>query len=137
MNKPTQKTTNHFDFSECTEYIEKKYKIDTRDYAKSHAQYYEWCNSKDYGEADREGKKRGESRIWFGEFQKEIERGQITERPYQDFWHFLINNFNIVRGGFFDLDEELIKEIDAEDWQKYILGLYLKEFGNATYLTDW
>ena len=36
MNKPQPKSITAYDFNQCTEYIEKKYKIDTRDYASKH-----------------------------------------------------------------------------------------------------
>lgn len=32
MNKPVAKTITFFDYHECTEYIESKYNIETRDY---------------------------------------------------------------------------------------------------------
>jgi len=137
MKKPEFKTQKYLDYSECTKFIEAKYKIDTRDYAKSHLQYCEWCDSMGYGinDKDPDGCSRGDSRIWFAQYRTDLETGKIIERPYQDWWHWLIDVADVRRGGFLYLKEDLGD--DSEQWQKAILALYLKEFGNSPYLTDW
>lgn len=135
LSKPKAKTRKALDWSECTAFIENKYKIQTRDFAKSHAQFGDWCDAKGYGSKDPEGKDRGSSQIWFAEFQADIKAGKIEDRPYRDFWHWLIDVADVQRGGTLELDAEMGD--GAEPWQKEILALYLKEFGSGPYLTDW
>ncbi len=135
MRKPKPKSRPSLDFSECTKFIEEKYKIDTRDYANSHMQFFEWCDAKGYGGTDPKGEKRAESQVWFAEHQAEIKAGTVIERPYQDFWHWLTDVCDIHRGATMELYEGI--EETAEPWQKEILDLYLKEFGRGPYLTDW
>jgi len=100
MEKPIKKypVSKMYDYHEVINYIEKKYKIDTRDYAKSHTQFGEWCDSKGYGKTDPIGKNRGNYNIWFIEYQKETDDGVIIERPYQDFWHWVIEDCDISNG---------------------------------------
>jgi len=136
MKKPQPKTREPvLDFNECTEYIEKKHHIQTRDYANSSAQFGEWCDAKGYGKTDPEGNDRGSSQIWFAQFQADIVAGLVVDKPYQDFWHWLIDVVDIRNGGTIELSEELGE--GAEPWQKRILGLYLSEFGKGPYVTEW
>lgn len=133
LKKPKAKArTKAWNFSECQNYIEEKYKIDIRDYSNQHIQFDEWCDLKKYGEKDPEGKNRGSSKIWFAEYQKEISDGVIIERPYQDFWHFICDTVWEGKGVEFWLDEEFAKEA----WQKEILDLFIKEFGHGPYIAD-
>lgn len=139
MTKPKPKTRATLDFSECTDFIENKYNIDTRDFARSHHQFGEWCAA--IGEApatcppDATEEQIKASQEQYGRFKADIASGKIVDRPYQDFWHWLIDNADVRRGGTLELDEEMGE--GAEPWQKEILGLYLKEFGTGPYLTDW
>ncbi len=48
MKKPSKKKIVCYDFSKCTEYIEKKYKIDTRNVLKHSYQYPEPQNNPPY-----------------------------------------------------------------------------------------
>lgn len=135
MVKPVPENRPSLDFSDCTAFIEDKYGIDTRDYARSHLQFGEWCDAKGYGEKDPDGNDRSSSQVWFAEFKKDVEDGAVVERPYQDFWHWLLEVCDIHRGATMELYEGI--EENAEPWQKEILGCYLSEFGRGPYLTDW
>ena len=134
--KPKPRVLEVFDWNECTAFIEDKYGINTRDYRRSHNQFDEWCDVKGYGQKDSQGEDRGSSQLWYAEFQCEIESGKVKERPYQDFWHWIIDVTNVQNGGTIELCEELGAG-EAEPWQKKILRLYLTEFGSGPYLTEW
>lgn len=135
MSKPKPKTVKLLDWHECTDFINKKYSLDTRDVEMAHRQFSEWHEAKGYPETDAEGKSRGESQVWFSEYKAEVRAGKIIERPYHDFWHWLTDVADIHRGGMLELSKEMAD--DAEPWVKRILVLYLTEFGNGPYLTDW
>ena len=53
----------------------------------------------------------------------------------QDWWHWLIEVAEVNRGGTVELHSDMGD--GAEPWQREILELFLKEFGNGPYLTDW
>lgn len=137
--KPKPQNRKSLDWTSCTEFIEARYKIDTRDYARSHAQFGEWCKANGENpvltppgcspEVIKECQKQ------YARFNADIASGKVVERPYQDFWHWLIDHADIRRGGTMELDREMIE--GAEPWQKEIFELYWKEFGKGPYLTDW
>ena len=133
--KPKPKVLKALDWQECTEFIEEKYKIQTRDYANSRAQFGEWCDAKGYSDKPPDGKDRSSSQRWFAEYQDDIKAGRIKKREYRDFWHWLIEVADVQRGGTLELDAKMGES--AEPWQRKILSLYLREFGPGPYLTDW
>jgi len=141
MKKPKLQTSEFYNYAEVISFIEKKHNINTRDYAHSDIQFNEWCDSKGYGQKDTAGQDRGASQIWFAEFQREITDGLVFERPYQDFWHWLVDAFSVSRGGVLALSNEDL-ELADEPWQSEILKLILEEFGEGEkravkLLTDW
>lgn len=129
MKKPKAKTRTVLDYHQCTKFIEKKYKIDVRDYAHSNKQFDEWCKAKGI-------KPDGNSQSQWSAFKKAIKNGELIERPYQDFWHWIIDVCPVSNGGTIHLSAELGD--GAIPWQKEILALYVKEFGdNQEYETSW
>ncbi len=128
QNKPKKKTFKALDYSECADYINKKYNCNIRDFSRSHLQFFDWAKHKGYKGMDPEGKKMGDSQIWFAEYNKEIKDGKFAERPYQDFWHYIGDVCGPPRGGFFYLHNDTS---GAEDWQKQILGWFFDEFGDG------
>lgn len=139
MKKPKRRTRSYYDFNQCTAFIENKYKIDTRDYLSSHKDFGRWCKLKKEKQtkcpancSDKDIKKNQEQ---FARYRHDVLQGKFKDKPYQDFWHWLTDVAGISRGGTVMLDESLLE--GAEPWQQHILGLYLKEFGEGPYLTDW
>ena len=132
--KPEQKTLTYFDFRECTEWIEQSHEIKTRDRLRSLDQFAEWCKSIGQSVIDSRQDIKG-AQQQYAAYRAAIAAGTVIERPYQDWWHWLIEVANVRRGGFTTLDPEMAE--GAEPWQAEILGLYLKEFGVGPYLTDW
>lgn len=139
MKKPTKQSRKAFDWSACTDFIEAKYKIDTRDYARSHRQFGEWCKAN--GEKQTSCPAQCTDKVLkahqdqYARFNADIASGKVIERPYQDFWHWLIDKGDIQRGGTMELYREMLE--GAEAWQAEIFELYWKEFGKGPYLTDW
>lgn len=139
MKKPQPKTVSQLDFSECTAFIEKKYNIDTRDFAGSHSDFGNWCKAHNEKQTTCAPKCSAEEmrqhQEQYARYNAGIASGAWKELPYQDFWHWLLEVADVRRGGTLELDSEMVE--GAEDWQKHILGLYLTEFGKGPYLTDW
>ena len=100
-----------YKYGEVIDFIEKKYEIDTRDYRKSHNQFGEWCDAKGYGMKDPEGKDRHSSQIWYAEYTSDIANGRFTERPYEDFWHWVIDMDDEISNGsvgtIYDVSEHI------------------------------
>jgi hypothetical protein len=139
IKKPTKMTRKLYDWSKCTKFIEQKYKIDTRDYAGSHLDFSRWCEATGEKQVRCPEGTAGDAMIpvqeQFARYQSDVNSGKFQDRPYEDFWHWLIDTIEIHRGGTIELDKELGE--GAKPWQQEILGLYLKEFGKGPYLTDW
>lgn len=134
MKKPKPQVRKVLDWTACTTYIERKYNINTRDYGHRHAQFGEWCASKGLKPIDSRKDITGSQRQW-AEYQAAIKAGEVTERLYLDFWHWLLDVADVHRGGTIELSADMGD--GADQWQKDILALYLKEFGSGPYLTDW
>ena len=137
--KPKAKIRKILDWSECTDFIEAKYKIKTRDHANKFGQFAEWVESTGEPKTHcRAGCSKAEleaHQAQYRRYRSAIAFGEIAERPYHDFWHWLIDVNDVQRGGTMELHAEMGER--AEPWQKEILALYLKEFGSGPYLTDW
>ena len=71
MNKPTKTTKVSFDYHECVEYIQDKYKCDIRDYA---------------GQFNNHDRK---------------DPLTVELVPYWDFWHFVLDQTEIHNGCYF------------------------------------
>ena len=139
LKKPAKQTRKSYDFSECTNFIEKKYKIDTRDYADSSGDFERWCEQ--VGEKpspcplECPDMAMKTHQAQFARYQADVAAGYFKEHPNQDFWHWLLDVADVQRGGTLELDASMGD--GAKIWQKAILGLYLEEFGKGPYLTDW
>lgn len=59
--------------------------------------------------------------------------------PYQDFWHFVLDNYSISNGIVLPLNFEDLKDLAEQSWQKDICDMFIKEFGadHANVLFDW
>lgn len=78
---------------------------------------------------------------------------RTNNRPYLDFWHWVVDQKSPVRGGEVWVGPEDVRELatrevkedeklpaDLKGWRGRILGLLLEEFGEngeQTFLTDW
>jgi|GEM_PF-2422786 len=58
------------------------------------------------------------------------------KKPYQDFWHFIVNYYDVHNGSTFTIFSEMLE--NAKDWQKTIIQAFIDEFGdNAEYWVEW
>lgn len=160
MKKPElvveRKTLTYIDYHNAIRYIEKKYNINTRDYLNSGSHFGKWADSKGYGPKDKdaEGKDRSNSKIWYAEYQADPAGGPA--RPaYQDFWHWVVDRYEISNGGIFtmyvaddikevlaDLTDDTEDHNKVEDHPRYyivtILKLIQAEFGDEiNFMTNW
>lgn len=143
MQKPEKYTLEFYDYSEIQEYIEKKYAVKTRDYARKWEHSSEWHRKKGHvGKLDPEGKTLGSSQIWFREYQEDPE-GAAKEPPYLDFWHWLLDNIEIRREGIIEFSPGGLLEngkgiVEIPDFVKHILSLFRAEFGDSFLIqTSW
>ena len=104
MIKPTEQTRieKFFDWSECIDYIEEKHDITIRDYAGK------WASSR----ANKTGERNDNA-------------------PYQDYWHFVYELYQFDRDSFFYMDNDVLEDAAAEDWQNEISEMLLSEFGEG------
>ncbi len=135
MDKPVAKPKSTLDWHECVKYIEHKYNITVRDFADRHTakgkQRYEeilkgLCEKYDipYKDINKPKPEESERRIaLFKEYESVMP-------PYQDFWHWIVDNRDIRNGSYFTLSNEDFEDIE-EDWQKTILEYVLAEFGKG------
>lgn len=134
------KTESFFDYHECIEFLEQKHNVDFRDWAKSHGHFNSWCDKKGLGQLDPEGKLRGSSQIWFAQYSKDP-KGMANRPPYQDFWHFLIDLYQIHNGCVITINYLTDQDYCKEEWQKAAYKLIHDEFsnkdGDITFYISW
>jgi len=134
LKKPKKKTVKYLDFSECTSYIEKKYKINTNDYSNHFLQFGDWLKENGEKMINSENNLLGHTKQ-FSRFNSAISSGEIKERPRQCFWHYLLDSVYPENGRPFELDKD--HEEDMKSWAKEIWDLYVKEFGRGPYVSEW
>lgn len=60
------------------------------------------------------------------------------EKPYQDFWHFIIDGTEIHNGCEYYMEPLELKEYADEDWQKEICQMFYDEFGeDLSFWIEW
>lgn len=108
MDRPTPKTLKYVDYCSMADYIDEKYGITQRDYAKK----------------------------FKGGRQHQIELGlELVDPPYLDFWHWMLENHideRIYNGAYSTISFVRARETAVEkndDWARDIIDLYIKEYG--------
>jgi hypothetical protein len=83
--------------------------------------YYDWLEIENYLQ-----EKTGRNfRDWAGKWDKE----KNDDIPYQDFWHWMLDNYEITNGMIIDFTTDWDLEQPSESWVKEILTLIKDEFG--------
>lgn len=95
---------------------------------------YDWNKAVEYIEK----KYNIDIRDYAGKFKN----GKMRDVKYLDFWHFMIDMFDIHNGCFITLsDDYIIDNEKIEPWQKEINDIFLDEFGGknreATFWVSW
>ena len=134
-----------YDYREMIDAVQEMSTKDFDDYASRLTMFREWCDSKGYGATDPVGKPRSSSQIWFAEHQALINSGEIQERPFLCFGHWMGENWNfgdIANGGEYDINWQDLKNLAIsrnEDWVVEILSMFVEEYGDQTYtvVVEW
>lgn len=128
-------TKTFYDFIEMTEVINEIIDHDQRDLGKyfypETGDFNDWCDSKNYGDYDPDGKYRNSSTIWFSEYKNDIVNKKWNETPYLDFWHWQIDNCvheNFRNDSFSKVSISMDLAKDAENWQKDIQKIWYETF---------
>jgi hypothetical protein len=142
-DKPKKKTRSYYDYDEIIDYIEKKYKIDVRDYANSVKHNIE-LTKKFVNETGI--KVNGDTKFTSPEYLKFLDWVKTNkfevDKPYLDFWHWLIDHFFNGAGTgsveYLPVNKDVVKESypDAPDWVLEIFGYLEKEFGDLAKKED-
>lgn len=133
MNKPKLQTKKYYDYNDCRNYLQEKYKYIERDYYKS------WEFQKEC--LDRINDEFGTS--WYttcpADFTPEQRAASkkyselLKQKPNTaDFWDFIIDHYDVSNGCDIVLSEEFLEDNKdrMEDWQIKIYGYYLQEFAD-------
>lgn len=159
MGKPATQTitvTESFiDYEEAIDMIEEKHKIETRDVLGALSHFTKWAKKRGLNKAskDADGKPLNSSQIWYKEYQADPE-GKAACPPYLDFWHWVVDNYEVHNGCIFTMNvsvdieielekiEEDLDGITAEQHPQYfivrILRMIQEEFGDeVTFKVEW
>jgi hypothetical protein len=129
IEKPQKTKRSAYDYNECSNYLQKKYGYNERDYAGKH-KYWNVCKRKTNKKFGNNGwydtkpadmtPEQTEAHQYYNEL--------LSKEPeYQDFWHFIIENYEIHNGCYFIMTKDLYEK-EIKDWQKEILGYFFDEF---------
>lgn len=126
MNKPSKHTIEYYDYSEVSEFLQKKYNYSERDYS-GHFDAYQAISPKVLAKHGITGDiPHGLPDEYIIKIDNEIE---AACPPYRDFWHFVVDRGDISNGSIFTMSEEWFDAV--EDWQREIGMRYLDEFGEG------
>jgi len=140
LQKPSKIVKESQDYNACRDYIENKYKCDIRDFGGfykhpkkndallkklcvKHGHPYELIRNGFSPSHPDSDKLMISVRNVFDEYEK-------LQPPYQDFWHWIVENNSINNGGYFQLSNYDFETCE-EDFQKTILEYFLSEFGEG------
>lgn len=134
----------YYDYFEMVDYVEKKYRVDTRDFAGrfKHGHISMLMASAAYDDETWYYTKPAE----FTDTQKAAHDCYVelmkAEPPYQDYWHEICDD--IQRGAatywnFADQYEGMKDRYGEDSWQAQVSKLFVNEFGDDDYtvLFDW
>lgn len=92
----TGDTKTFYDFKKMQKYINTILGFNQREYGKilypNSGSFFDWHNSKNYGEYDFEGKYKNVSKSWCEEYKQDIKNGLWKETPNMDFYTWQLEN---------------------------------------------
>jgi hypothetical protein len=145
----------YWDFHDVMEYLEKLHKKNFRDYAGKYSKEADienkqaldaWLLANGYADKAHVLDKQNNGVDWpvrSKEMKLRIEintkyrESNPKERPYQDFWHFLVDRCDIKNGCWIHLPEDWEDDSSIEDWQKEILKYFQDFLGDDFYKRMW
>lgn len=119
---------NVFDIFGIIHEISLKEGIDLDDMKNTQNNFDLWCEHKKLPEFDNDGKSRESSRIWFNEYQNDINNGQWLRSDYCSLLSFFTDYYTC------DFDE--VEEIDLDYLLKQANEKDLEQFGKLDYRTQ-
>jgi len=109
-----------FDIFTLIHEISKREGIDLDDMKKSYGNFDLWCEHKNLPDIDSNGKQRNTSKIWFQEYQDDIQRGLWICPEHCSFLSFLTDHYTCI---FDDVDtiylDYLMEQAQKEDMKQY------------------
>jgi hypothetical protein len=140
MIEITKHTVTYVEYPDIHEAIEKKYNIRLTDYAGSSQSHHDeterYFAFKGFtGEwRDSQGKSAwhsGEVSLQLAADKKSGIWVESPEKPYQNFWHFLLDHIDISNGKLAEVNWAELQSVVPEDsWQREILNLFVDSFGS-------
>jgi hypothetical protein len=141
MKKPKKVVKEILDYHDCVKYIEKKYKIDLRDFKGLFGKNYDkllqqictelGVNHKDLEEDLSKADNKDPEVIRKKSVRAKVYKQHEKLSPeYCDFWHFLIDNYGLQNGSDLSLSKEDISDTNP-DWVNQIIKMFLDEFGEG------
>jgi len=119
---------NVFDIFGIIHEISLREGIDLDDMKNTQNNFDLWCEHKKLPEIDNDGKSRESSKIWFNEYQNDINNGQWLRPDYCSLLSFFTDYYTC------DFDE--IEEIDLDYLLKQANEKDLEQFGKLDYRTQ-
>ncbi len=132
-----------YEYCEMEKYINEKYNVYIDDFAgkfhlpgnkKAPDWFFEWTK-KNHGIKTK--KELGQLQIDNNKLYKSLHdeymnNHQKNEPPYQNFWHFMGDTFEINNNSSLSINFSDLKELADEDWQKQIIDMFIAEVGDKT-----
>lgn len=105
IKKPNKETLEYYSYTDCRDYLQKKYKFQERGFLGF-----------------------GDERIYWS-----LPDEERREQTYNDFWHFVVETFSEIRNGaYVEVSEDRVLDNVKFNWQWEIAALYFKEFGEGS-----
>lgn len=134
MAKPSQKQRSYYDWDEIEKYIKDELKINIRDYAAHKngiVNRYEFNRQHRRSWQERHYPDKAFTDIAEQYHYASAPDGSCLELPFWDFWDFLCDTFEMHNGEIFDIHwQELKEHANCKDWQKEIVDILIREFGD-------
>lgn len=111
--KPRQKKSKKLDYQDMMDFLEEKYKFESRGFTGIPSQvpdrdrhFYKWCDKHNLGKKDSKGNDRGSSQEFFKMY-KSAEDGERVLPPYMDYWHYLCEINETKNGSYIYIPKEV------------------------------
>lgn len=124
--------------------LQEIHKVNFWDYYGSSQDFDNWADTKGYGQNDPAGKRRGESNIWYKEWQADIQNGVWKKVPYCPFIDMFMHDIEDLGNDESEkiyevcLDSMMERSIEEDntqfgkpDYRVRLTGILIAELGNV------